>query len=107
MNNLLDQYLPVALSVIAVLAFIVEIITQIVKDMGFLKKVPTNLVVFIVSVIVTELSYIIYSDIINSKIMWYGIVGAFFGSFVIAHIATYGWEKFNALLKRFREKNNP
>ena len=51
MEKLISEYLPLAGTVVTLLAFLVSLITETIKNLGFLKKIPTNLVVLVLSVL--------------------------------------------------------
>jgi len=104
LNDLIIKYLPSAVSIITLLAFSTSLITEVIKDLGFMKKIPTNLVVLVVSIVITVLAYLMYCSANDSIIYWYGVVGAFLGSFIVAYIATYGWDKLHELYLRFKKK---
>jgi cell shape-determining protein MreD len=107
MDKILGQYLPVASAVISLLAFIVSLITEGIKNIGFLKKVPTNIVVLVISILLCIITYLGACSIFNLRVHWYSVVGSFLGGFVVSYISTYGWEKFNALYLRYqRSKEN-
>jgi len=92
---------------IGILAFIVSVIIEVIKETTLLKKIPTDIVVIVLSIVLTIISYFILSDIKNLKIVWFEVIGAFVGGFFVAFVAMFGWEKLNALLKRFIKENKP
>jgi high-affinity Fe2+/Pb2+ permease len=102
MGDLFSQYIPIGAMFISILAFIVSVITQVIKDLTIFKPIPTNLVVVVLSLVVTVLAYTICCSISGYRIYWYGIIGSLFAGFIVAYIATYGWEKFNALWQRYQ-----
>jgi cell shape-determining protein MreD len=102
MDKILGEYLPIASTIVAIMAFIVSLITEVIKNLGFLKKVPTNLVVLVLSIILSVLTYLAAASILDFKVYWYGIIGSFLGGFVVNYISTYGWEKFNVLYLRYQ-----
>jgi uncharacterized membrane protein YesL len=104
MGELFSQYIPVAVMMISVLAFLVSIITEVIKDLTVFKKIPTNLVVVVLSLIITVIAYLMCCGIGGFRIYWYGVIGSFFGGFIVAYIATYGWEKFQALWIRYQKQ---
>lgn len=106
MLDFIVQNSMLLLASLGLLAFIVNIITEMTKDINPIKKIPTKLYVVFVSMIVNFLCLIIYnkfeSNIINTS---YFII-AFLASFVVAYISIYGWDTFNELKDRFIIKNN-
>lgn len=94
--------LTTLIMVIAVLAFIVSVFTEVTKDINILKKIPTDLQVLTVSVLLTVLSYFAYVSYSNAKVIWYYIVGSIIIGLFVAFVAMYGWDKFSQLWDRFK-----
>lgn len=91
--------------IIGVLALGTSVITQVIKNIPILKKIPTDVVVFIISIILTISSTIAYMQINNINIMWYYIVSSIVGSFFVSFVAMFGWDKLTELIKRFIKKD--
>ena len=91
----------VILAVIGLLAFMVSVVTQVFKGVGALSKVPTDLLVFLLSIGITVTAFIAYMQYIHQVIIWFMILAAIMAGFVVAFIAMYGWEKLSELWKRF------
>lgn len=104
MDKLIGEYLPLAGTVITVLAFLVSLITETIKNLGFLKKIPTNLVVLGLSIAISIIAYIAAASHCEYRIKWYGIVGCILGGFIVNYVSTYGWEKFNGLYLRYQKR---
>lgn len=95
------QLLPIILAVIGGLAFMVSLITQVFKGVGFLAKIPTDILVLVLSIGITVTAFVAYMQYIQQTILWYMILAAIMAGFVVAFIAMYGWEKLSELWKRF------
>lgn len=93
--------LTTLIMVISALAFVVSVFTEVTKNISIFKKIPTDLQVLTVSVLLTVLSYFAYASYSNGKITWYYIVGAFVIGLFVAFVAMYGWDKFRQLWTRF------
>ena len=89
------------IAVIGVLAFMVSVITQVFKGVGVLAKIPTDILVFVLSIGITVTAFVAYMQYIQQQILWYMILAATMAGFVVAFIAMYGWEKLSELWKRF------
>lgn len=89
----------ILLAVVGGLAFIVSAITQVIK--GIFKSVPTDLVVFVLSIALTVTAFIAYMQYIKTEILWYMIVASIIAGFIVAFVAMFGWEKLSELWKRF------
>lgn len=90
------------LAVIGALAFIVSVITQVFKGVGVLAKIPTDILVFVLSIGMTVTAFVAYMQYIQLTILWYMILAAILAGFLVAFVAMYGWEKFAELWNRFK-----
>lgn len=89
----------ILLAVVGGLAFIASVITQVIKDI--FKNVPTDLVVFVLSIALTVTAFIAYMQYIKAEMLWYMIVASVIAGFIVAFVAMFGWEKLSELWKRF------
>lgn len=89
------------LAIIGAIAFLVSVITQVIKNISIFNKVPTDIIVFILSIGITVTAFIAYMQYIQMTILWYMILAAIMAGFVVAFISMYGWEKLSELWKRF------
>lgn len=87
------------LAVIGALAFIVSVITQVFKGVGVLSKIPTDILVLVLSIGITVTAFVAYMQYIQQTIIWYMILAGF----LVAFVAMYGWEKFAELWSRFKK----
>lgn len=91
------------LSVIGALAFIVSVITQVFKGVGVLAKIPTDILVLVLSIGITVTAFVAYMQYIQQTLIWYMILAAILAGFLVAFVAMYGWEKFAELWNRFKK----
>lgn len=89
----------ILLAVVGGLAFIASVITQVIKDI--FKNVPTDLVVFVLSIALTVTAFVAYMQYIGAVMLWYMIVASVIAGFIVAFVAMFGWEKLSELWKRF------
>lgn len=99
----LIQNMALILAVIGVLAFLVSTITEVFKGVGVLSKIPTDIVVLILSIGITVVTFIAYMQYIQQTILWYMIIAAIMAGFLVAFVAMYGWEKLSDLWSRFNK----
>lgn len=99
--EILLQNLTLIMAVVGVLAFVVSVITQVFKGVGALKKIPTDILVFVLSIVLTVVTYVAYMDYIQQTVIWYMFIVAVIAGFLVAFVAMYGWEKISELWKRF------
>lgn len=101
----LMQYITYALMAVGALAFLVSIITQVIKEMPGLKNIQTNAVALVTSIILCPLAVIILCVYLKMAILWYYIVGSVIAAFIVYLVATGGWEKVSEMWNRTKYKN--
>ena len=77
------------IGIIGALAFAVSIITQVFKGVSGLKKIPTDILVFVLSIGITVVAFIAYMQYIQQAILWYMIIAAIMAGFLVAFVAMY------------------
>ena len=87
-------------AIIGVLAFVVSIITQVIKEMPVLANIPTSLLVLSLSVTITPAAYIAYAQYRYMQLHWYMIVASIVAGFFVAFVAMFGWEKVSDIYNR-------
>nr|DAQ06978.1 MAG TPA: hypothetical protein [Caudoviricetes sp.] len=98
--------MTIILAVIGILAFCVSVITQVFKGVGVLSKIPTDALVFVLSIGITVAAFVAYMQYINMVILWYMILAAIMAGFIVAFVAMYGWEKLTDLWKRMSKTDD-
>ena len=105
MTNLM-QYLSIALMAIGVLAFVVSMVVQVVKEMPGLAKIQTNAVALVVSLILCPVAVIIACQYYKVQIIWYYPVASLIAAFIVYLVATGGWERVREMWERTRYKDD-
>ena len=98
--EVLMEYVTYALIAIGVLAFLVSIITQVIKEMPGLKNIQTNAVALVVSLVLCPVSVIIACQYFNIVIVWYYVFASFIAAFIVYLVSTGGWEKVAEMWNR-------
>lgn len=98
--------MTIILAIIGTLAFFVSLITQVIKGIGIFARVPTDILVFVLSIGITVATFAAYMQYIQMTILWYMVLAAIIAGFVVAFVAMYGWEKLSDLWKRFGKDVN-
>ncbi|MEE0216215.1 MAG: hypothetical protein U0H95_01505 [Lachnospira sp.] len=93
--------ITIILAVIGAIAFIVSVITQVIKGVGVFAKIPTDGLVLVLSIGITVAAFVAYMQYLHMTILWYMVLAAIMAGFVVAFVAMYGWEKLSELWKRF------
>lgn len=92
--NTLINYASYLMLALYMLVLTVNIITEVIKR---LIPVPTDIVVFIVSIAVTVLALFIAASVLDITVMWYYAVGAVILGIFVAYAAMFGFDKFKEL----------
>lgn len=100
-NDFTVVYAAVIVGILGALAFSVELIVQVTKDIPPIGKIPTKLYVLVLSLVVCELVLFIYASWASIAVLWYYIVLAAFMSMVVAYISMYGWDTLKELYGRY------
>ena len=99
--NVILNYGSMILAAMFVLTTAVQLIVEVVKRL--VPKVPTDLVVFVISIALTVLALYIGAEIMQISVMWYYAVGAVVLGIFVAYAAMFGFDKFTALWSRLVE----
>ena len=99
--NALIHYGSIILGIMFALTTAVTLIVEVVKRL--VPKIPTDLVVFIISIALTVLAMLVYASIMEITIMWYYAVGAVIFGIFVAYAAMFGWDKFTTIVSRLKE----
>lgn len=100
--ELFMQYVTYALIAIGALAFLVSVITQVIKEMPGLINIQTNAVALVISLILCPLTVVILCIYLQIQIIWYYIVASVIAAFIVYLVATGGWEKVAEMWRRTR-----
>lgn len=91
------------ITAIGVIAAIVSIITEMTKNIGFLKKIPTMLQVIVLSVVLWVLLYTGVCSMGYLTFEWFTLVASIVAGFISAYVSSYGWEKLTDAFKRYKK----
>ena len=81
---------------VGVLAFLVAVIVQVIKELPWLKRIPTSVVALTVSLLLCPLAVVI---------VWYYVFASFIDAFIVYLVATGGWERVVEMWQRTKYKN--
>lgn len=102
----LMQYMSCILAGIGVLAFLVSVIVQVIKEMPGLKKVQTNAVALVIALILTPVSVIVMCIYYGVVVEWYYIFASVIAAFIVYLVSTGGWERVTEMWNRNKYKKN-
>jgi len=102
MENII-QSIPIVISIIlpVVLVFTVVtgIIVEVFKTLTW-DKLPTNILAFLVAMVVTLLAFFALCSIMGIHIAWYMVVGAVILGIFVAYAAMFGFDKFRQTIEQ-------
>ena len=104
--NEIMQYLSYLLIAIGVMAFIVSVVTQVIKSWPGLEKLPTAAVVIVLSLILCPAAFMALMAWQKQPITWYMVFACMIAAFVVALVAMDGWERIKEIWERtaYKEK---
>ena len=102
----LMMYATLMLMVLGVMAFVVSVITQVIKNLPWFKDIPTSVVVFVLSLILCPATLVALLAWLDEPIAWYMIFACFIAAFMVALISMDGWERVTEIWQRtkYRDK---
>ena len=98
--NEMMTYATYLLMAIGVMAFLVSAITQVVKELPGLKKIPTAVVVIVLSLVLCPTALVAIMMWMSRPITWYMIFACMISAFVVALVALDGWERVAEIWQR-------
>lgn len=103
MNNIPDYSMLILF--IGIMAFIVSVITEVFKTWKwFDERVPTPLVVIILSLVLTPVSLLALMSYYGRPVEWYEVFASFIAAFIVALVSMSGWERVTELAGRMIKK---
>ena len=104
MNDVL-QYAAYVLVAIGVMAFLVSVITQVIKELPCFKPVPTAVVVIVLSLALCPVSTAAVLAQLSKPFSWYMFFASVIASFLVALVAMDGWERVAEIWQRTKYSN--
>ena len=89
-----------ALIAIGCMAFLVSVITQVIKAWPGLDSIPTSAVVIVLSLILCPAVFAAVMTYLAQAIEWYMIFACILAAFVVALVAMDGWERVSEIWNR-------
>ena len=99
MNDVL-QYAAYVLVAIGVMAFVVSVVTQVIKELPWFKPVPTAVVVIVLSLVLCPVTLAAIMAQLSKPFSWYMFFASVIASFLVALVAMDGWERVAEIWQR-------
>lgn len=84
------------------LMLLVNIFTEVLKKVLW-DKVPTNLLAFVLSLIITIVALFIYLEIVGIVFVWWMIPIAIAIAFFVAYSAMFGFDKWKQMFDQWKQ----
>ena len=94
------QMAVMAAFLIGILAFVVSVITQVIKAWPGLEQLPTACVVIVLSIIICPVAYAFAMWTLKRPIEWPFLAACVVAGFFVALVAMDGWERIKEILDR-------
>lgn len=89
-------------SIVGALVMVTNIIVEVIKKLTW-DKIPTNILVTIVSIALTLMTFFSYVSYAGLTIMWYWVVAAVIVGIFVAYAAMFGFDKLQEVFEAFRK----
>lgn len=99
----MEQYM-IIIPVVFGLMLLVNIATEVLKNV--FKKIPTNALALVLSLIVTFGAMIIWLNVKSITFVWWMILVAIAIAFMVAYAAMFGFDKFKQLVSQWQFVNS-
>ena len=97
------EHMNMLLMVVFVLMIVTNIITEVIKKVTW-DKMPTNLLVVIISEVLTLASGAAYARMNSLTVVWYHIVGAVVVGIFVSYAAMFGFDKLRQTVEQVTNK---
>lgn len=84
------------------LMLLVNVFTEVLKKVLW-DKIPTNLLAFILSIVITVVALFVYLAIANVAFVWWMIPIAITVAFFVAYSAMFGFDKWKQLFDQWKQ----
>lgn len=95
--------LSVILGIVGILVALTNIIVQVLKKVTW-GKMPTNILVVIVSVALSLAAFFAYCQIKAVAVVWYMVMAAIILGFLVAYAAMFGFDKLKEVLTQIESR---
>lgn len=90
----------IAMTFIGICAFFTTVITEGLKSIRAINRMPTKLVCYIVALVITPLVFVAAMAYMNQPVEWFMVFAALLAAFVVAKASMSGWDDIAELTTR-------
>lgn len=92
----------VVISIIGVLVVLTNIVVQVLKKATW-DKLPTNILVVVISLVLTLGAFFGYCDFKDITVVWYMVAAAVVLAFMVAYAAMFGFDKLKEAICQIKK----
>lgn len=92
----------VIISIIGVLVVLTNIVVQVLKKATW-DKLPTNILVVVISLVLTLGAFFGYCDFKDITVVWYMVAAAVVLAFMVAYAAMFGFDKLKEAICQIKK----
>ncbi len=96
--------LNVILTFIGGCAFLTSVVTEALKSIEKINRLPTKLLCYIVALVLTTPVFYAMMAYLNQPVEWFMAFASFLASFVVAKVSMSGWDDVTELTGRLIRK---
>lgn len=85
-------------------AFLVSVVTEALKSIERVNRLPTKLVCYIVALVLTTPVFCAAMAYLKQPVEWFMVFASFLASFVVAKVSMNGWDDVTELAQRLIRK---
>ena len=93
------------LPLLGIMAFIVSVITEVIRETKAFKKIPTDLLVITLSLILSVTAYFTFAAINDKAVIWYEVIRAIIVGFLWRLWRCLVGRSWTHYTKRFRNRD--
>lgn len=97
----LMEMISLILIFVAVTAIITSILVQLTKNTKPLDKIPTELEVIVLTMVIGLLGFFALCSHFEVKVVWYYVVAVVFLNFISAFVCMFGWDQVVTIINKF------
>lgn len=85
-------------------AFLTSIVTEALKSIDRINRLPTKLICYIVALVLTTPVFCAMMAYLKQPVEWFMVFASFLASFVVAKVSMNGWDDVTELAQRLIRK---
>lgn len=94
----------VLMAFIGACAFLTAMVTEALKSIDRINRLPTKLVCYVVALVLTTPVFLALMAFMGQPVEWYMVFASFLASFVVAKVSMNGWDDVTELAGRLMRK---